>query len=682
MILPSARLLALLFLALPLALPLRSAGPAPEDGATKWLERLASGSATERDRAQRWLGANLALEDYPELAAGARRADAETSRRLIDVLGADGAHLGLVALLLTDREPLLETIGEGAFDELVARWCPGATGTPALASEITDRLAREATFDLVVEPASEALERGIDRLARFGGLGIPLVVDPASASTPFEHRGFSGTALEILKRIVKERRLAITGIGRWEGEQPGPGAWILVSARGGSRSQSGAERLRRWVVGVERGGTDAARCARALGACGWPAALTWLDRRWSERGDEAALEGVLIAGARGRVSRSLRRHGNRLELLAAADRALASGSTEERRRAERIARALAGAGAMSLGGEDRGGEILEGWERLSPRSRWLRLVVAEGQRSSRSDLRDSLLEVIEREPGLPPALRFQALRALAAPPRRPLRSVVPAEIPRLLQWARSTGHSAELIVLFGALRVTPPVAPSSDPPSPLLLAGWWLQLGDAEAFVELLSRRGVLPEPLRDIRAPAEDSWSEHFRRWAHERGPTRLRELVGAALERTRGIDRRRLRALALFGGCLDVGEQRALHESLAEKHPLGPLQLQQLGALCGGPERRAAQEELLLLLGEPPEEPERREALARGLDRAVAALTAARRDRAASELRTKVWALAWKDEHPLKQRLAPPGWPARVAPIVVELASLERELPGSLGP
>lgn len=667
-------------LVLLLALPLSSAGPAPEDGAAEWLGRLASGSATERDRAQRWLGANLELDDYPELAAGARAADAETSRRLVDVLGADGAHLGLVALLLTDREPILKTIGEGAFDELVARWCPGATTTPAGASEITDRLSGEATFDVVVEPASEALERGIDRLARLGGLGVPLVVDPSSASAPLEHRGFSGTALEILKRIVKERRLAITGIGRWKGEHPGPGAWILISARGGSRRQSGAERLRRWVVSVERGGPDAARCARALGASGWSAALTWLDRRWSERGDENALEGVLIAGARGRVSRSLRRHGGRLELLAAADRALASGSPEEWWRAERLGRALARAGLMSLGGEDRGGEILEGWERLSPRSRWLRLVVAEGQRSPRGDLRDSLLEVVEEEPGLPPALRFQALRALAAPPRRPLRSVVPAEIPRLLRWARSTGHAPELIVLFGALRVTPPAVEASDPPPPLLLADWLLQLGDSEAFVELLSRRGVLPEPLRDVRAQAADSWSEHFRRWAHERGPTRLRELVGVALERTQGVDRRRLVALALFGGCLDDREQRALYQSLAEKRPPGPLQLEQLGALCAGPDRRAAQNELLRLLAEPPEEPEQREALARGLDRAVATLTAARRDRAASELRKTVWALAWKDEHPLHERLAPPGWPERVAPIVVELARLERELPGSL--
>jgi len=679
-----------LFLALALlAFPDLPAAPPPaaDQGVGEWLDRLASGSAAERNRAQRWLAANLRLDDYPDLAGSARGADPETARRLVHALGSDDRHLALAVLLFDEPEEEVVAVGEQAFDELVASWCPGAASQPVSRHEVLRALREVPGAELVLRPApvrdggGESVFETLDRLARLGGFGVPLVVAPSLADRRFEHGVLQGTPLDLLADLRVRANLSYAGVGDWSGEAPGEGAWILVTARGGARLDDGGRRLRRWCRMVESGGSQADAAARALGASAWPAALAWLEKRWVSRRDRAALEGVLAAAQRGRIASFLNSVAERRQLIGVADQMLASGTAEGRGLALRIARALARAGAMTLGGEDRSGELFNHWEELSETRRYLRLVIAEGQHSGRSDVRERLLQGVEDPRPAHPALRLQGLRALATLPERPLRSVRPAELERLVEWAISSGHGRELIVLLAGLGVEPPPEPLGGIGAfDLFSAGWYLGRGDDDEFVTLLAQRGAKADPRLDPRLPATSSWSANLARWREERGPDALEKLVARALETIRGEDRERLQALALLGGCLDGPGQKEVYRRIsAELRPSG-IQLELLGALCAGPTLSSAQNDLLRYLASPPGAPDRRRGLVRGLDRAIAVLVAARRDDEASELRTTVWAAAWNEDHPLHESLSLPGWPTRTAPLVIEAARLERDYPAGL--
>ncbi|MFT5151939.1 MAG: hypothetical protein ACI841_001926, partial [Planctomycetota bacterium] len=181
----------------------------------------------------------------------------------------------------------------------------------------------------------------------------------------------------------------------------------------------------------------------ALASCGWPAAMAWMEERWIEERNLAALDGLLEGAARGRVAPSLASEVSlRSVLLFADERAVAGGNREF---VERVARALSAVPPTGADGADLTSVVLEGWQRATPLGRWMRLVIIEGQ----SRQSTSVIEVIRNQLGASEssALQFAALRALAQlgrvePP------VMIAEPDALLRWALMRNQLDELTRLL------------------------------------------------------------------------------------------------------------------------------------------------------------------------------------------------------------------------------------------
>ena len=667
--------------------PVRASAPLPvpvvEDlELRRRIEQLSAASAPERESAQRWLATNLTVADYGLLAASARAADAEAVRRLAGALGADGRHLGLAVLLLAEKEPVLQGLGQAAFDELVVRWCPDAGQRPASRVRVNAQLAKGASRRFVDHARREPAREAFDRLARLGDVSFPVVLSPSAAGLSLELEALDGDSLLLMTALTRGAGLSYSGIGDWSGEEPGAGAWILVTARGGARAESGLERLRRWCLQVQLELAEGADAARALAATEWPAALQWLEARWDARRDPVALEGLLLAAQRGRVSLSLQSAEARSELLARADAALAGGDAAGRRSAERLARALAAAPAMGLGGVDDTPRAFEGWEALSPAARWVRLVMLEGRRSGRSDVQRRLLEIVEEELEAPPELRLQALRALAAAPSLPLRGVRLEDVSELVSYALTHERGDELLELLDVLGVDPATCVVRDGDEQrAFLAHWSLRRGDLEPAVLALTERASLRDPAADLAELGASSWVSELRRWRRMEGRAVLQRVVSEALSRLEGERRAHLTTLALLAGGLDEAGERAAYSELAEPVELTPLRLELLGALGGGELRRSATRDLLALVDAPPEDPKLREALVRALQRALDELRARRRDPEATELQAEVWRRVWSTEHPLQQLLAPPSWPEPGRGVEVRLDLSERALPPGMG-
>ncbi len=660
----------------PEAIPVSIPGASSERGLAHWMRQLGAGGAAEREAAQRWLATHLTTKDYGLFAAEAREADAEARRRLIGALGADGVHLGLVVLLCGERDERLRELGERSFEELATRWCPEVTERPVSRVRVNAAILRGASRQFVDVPRRELARDAFDRLSRLSDLGLPLALTPAAATTLVTSTGAEGRALDALAELVKSGKLSYSGVGDWSGQQPGRGAWILVTPRGGARSQSGVRRLRRWCLQVERGRPEAADAARALAACGWPAAVMWLETRWLQHNDEGALEGVLLAAQRGRVARGLLEPSQAEQLLQRADTALADGGARGRLIASRIARALGARPAIGLGGVDDSMTLFKGWEGLTEASRWVRLVVLERSGSGRGDVQQRLMEIVEAGRGRV-ELRFQALRALCASSRLPLRSVQVDGLPELVAWALERGWEQELLELLDALDVEVGVGDLvASEGLRGFAAHWSLRRGKeaqaARALIEYASAREVAA----DLALAGRGSWIEAMERWRLSEGRVALRRVVAKALAELEGAEQRRLEEMALLAGGLGAERERAVLTRLRAKRGAGwsALEFELLGALSGGAARRAALDDLLAAVVDPPQDAERLAGLVRGLDRAVHELKARRRDSEAKELRTEVWSRTWVEGHPMQELLEPSAWPSATRGVVVRMDLSER--------
>lgn len=637
------------------------------DDASVWLARLSSQSARERDQAQRWLAVNLAPADYPALVRASRAGDAELARRLTEALAADDRHLGLAVLLLSEEEPALGRLGADAFVELVARWCPGAAGPLAPRARVVALLAEESDAVFELAAGEEAAGPALERLSRLSDLSVPLVIDPGLAGrAPRAHPALVHTAPEILSDLTRHQRVALWGVGEWDGERPGAGAWLVVLPRGTER-EGGPSRLARWCVAVERGGEGAGLAARALAASGWPAAMSWLAQRWDARDDPVALDGLLFAAERGRVAPALAPVASRRRLLALADAGLAAGGEAGARRAERIARALARAGGSAAGGEDLAPFFFEGWDELDARRRWLRLVALEGR--GRLDAPQVARVAAAFGGSGPPALRFQALRVLAgltpavAPP-------APGDLGTLEAWARARGLDEVLLDLLAALRLAPEALAGA--PETIVLDALARAAPAAAA-----SRLWIAVEAER-MRDPAARRWLSWLERRVRRDGAAATAALLEPALEDEAGAGEgskpRPLERLALLAGCLSPSRQVALFERLASAGRPGPDELELLGALGAGPRGASARRVLLAELGrEPVAAPE---ILAAAFERAARDLMRALEDRAQAELAGEVWKAVAAPGHPLRERLGPRAWPPPLLPRATRLSELERTL------
>lgn len=659
----------------------------PGDEAQVWLERLSAPSAAERDRAQRWLAVHLVRDDYAALARAAMDGDAELRRRLGDALAADGRHLALGALLLVEEDGVLAALGAKTVDELVSEWCPGAARRRASRGSVITALARLGEHRFEIAAGAVGVPRLVARLARLGDLGIPLVVDPrlegrAERSLP----GWTGTACGLLAELAHADRLSLSGVGDWDGEQPGEGAFVLVGPRGGAR-ETGSDLLRSWCASLQRADERASAAARALAASGWPAALAWLERSWFERDHSAALDGLLLAAGRGRIAPALCLDEGRRRVIAAADEGLVRGDAAGRRRAEEVARALARAGSLSPVGDDLAPLLLEGWDRNDAPRIWVRLTALEGRSVLAPAVLARVVEVGER-PDAAPAMRLAALRVLAGLTRPPEELRLP-DLARLWAWTGERGARGELLDLLEAIGGVDPDDPAVPAPVRFdaLVRG---QLG-AEALA-------LLMESLADHAAPTtRREWVHLLTRRVEREGATRAGRLLepgfGAASDPAGKAPGESpdepsdepwgeaLMGLALEAGSLAPGFEVQLFERLRERNASAAGDLLLLGELGAGPRGSSARDLLLARLEELAPSPDRDlaagEELARALTAAARRLAEVRRDDLLLRLVHAVRVATADPAHPLHRRLAAPAWPPPRLPRATRLSALERVLP-----
>lgn len=647
-----------------------------------WIARLGAADAAQRDRAQRWLAANLGAQDLPAVVRALRGGDAEVQRRLADALGSDDRRLGLAAALFQDPRPAVRAAGQVALEQRLASWCAPCTQRGLDRGQVRRALESSPPTLLRLGASQAAPAILLERLARLGGLGVPLAIDPDVRELgPRAQGGGEGSGFALLESLLSTYGLELEGFGFAEPEVPGPTAWLHVTRTGLGGLATGRELLLGAVARVQQGGAEGPSAARFLAATGWPAALAWLEERWLG-GDDSALEGLLEAAAQGRVVPSLASPPGQRRVLERADASLAAGAAGARELVERSARGLAATGPLGPRGEDLDAPLLTHAATLPPPALWVRLVALEGRRGGSPGVRGALQDLLRR-PDLAPLLRLQAARALAAqaPPRQEGRLAAPAPVGlgELARWAVRTEHGPELAGLAGRLGWDPPAesleAAASDPHLALLLADWRHARGEGALAAELLTRAASRLEQDPLARAQA----LRVLGAWGARDGLSATAQLLEEPLER--GTADGPLARLAARAGLLSAARQRALFEAIGPA-AADPGQLELLGHLAagwGGAEVRAS---LLERLADGAAlDPARAQALVGSLSAAATALARARQDEALASFLREVWRRApTTREHPLAALLAPPGWPPR--PILARdgLDQLERDLGGIL--
>ena len=274
-------------------------------------------------------------------------------------------------------------------------------------------------------------------------------------------------------------------------------------------------------------------------------------------------------------------------------------------RVDAILHALMAAGPLGPHGEDLTQVALERWDDLGPSSRWLRLVVLEGQRAARPEALARVVETIESDaPGEAAAsLRFQALRTLK---EMPLRPGVPPTLGRpgaTWAWAERRATLEELVDLLLALRIELPDA--------------WRALGAAppdatpegrEALLECAlfqalrsgardDRELVRPRFEAFVSRPEEPLVHEERVRerivvWSARGAGGLLAELFDEL--RAGGEPEARVTRRALATGRVGAERQEELLEAAILAPNDDPDGLRMLGALCAGPSRNLARQVL----------------------------------------------------------------------------------------
>ncbi len=447
----------------------------PEDGfrgASEALEALRDPNPRLRQAAGDWLAARLRVDDFAAVAQAVQGGTVEVRARLAAVVGARDAHLGLAAQALVDVDDTVEAWGREALVQLLLRWDRAALDPPMPRRMTPESWTEELRSDLRLELRADTWLAALDRFDRLGRGPVPVVVDASlEAKLPSRAARVGGEVISGPWTAVLHVLTGAGGLGyvvqSWrqiggEGLRSAAGTrpWVRVCRSIDGRGATTAQLVEDWIRGVQReldpAGTVAS--ARALARHGWPAALEWLERRWLERGDEAAMEGVLAAAARGRVVPSLAKRGTVESLWLRVDTALMQGDPGAEAFAARVARALAQAAATDLDGValvDLHCTGVADAKAVSEAGRWARLVVLEGQGLGTPAARAFASGVLFGEAG--PSLRLAALRALLA--CRDVRQVAqPRTLPRerdlFLHGARA-GAGPELPAALAAVGAVP-----------------------------------------------------------------------------------------------------------------------------------------------------------------------------------------------------------------------------------
>ncbi|MEQ1893173.1 MAG: hypothetical protein ABL998_11560, partial [Planctomycetota bacterium] len=281
-------------------------------GADEFHERcaaLSSPEAIERAAAERWLAAHLEPARYSDLLTLARGADAEVRARLVRILAADPRHLELALTLAAEPSSELSELGVDAVRAVVAVLEP-RFGEPARRGQelgtALERLAGSAWPRLLVLAPGRPLGELALELEFTGAIEVGFTLDPALATRV--PRGNTelvvGPWEEALDQLLRAYGFGVEGHGLPKGRAADTEvSGFLRVAPENERPRSGVEHVGEWLLLVARPGDEALRvqAARNLAATGLAPVLSWLGRR-AASGDAAGLEGVLLAGARGRIA--------------------------------------------------------------------------------------------------------------------------------------------------------------------------------------------------------------------------------------------------------------------------------------------------------------------------------------------------------------------------------------------
>ena len=664
--------------ALLLTLPL----PA-EDVATR-LAELAAPSLERRQAAERWLAGNLKLSDLALVADSLQGGSAEIGRRLVTLLGGRDRHLGLAALLATDGHPATRAVGESALLEMIVRWDPGALDAPLAPRTLPDPWTRIVSRSAILGGRDDSLTQLVDRLERLVPGPAPLVIDPTLLTSGYlRPPRASGLPIEgawgdWIRGAARAWRISFE-VHAWrdslDNEGPAASPWIRLCKRGMEGEGNSASHLVSWVRGVLREHDPATNvaCAQALAAVGWPAGLDWLEQRWIESSDQAALQGVLSAAGRGRVVPGLAEAQRVRALLESCDRSLAESKAGCLPRAEALARALAALGPVFRNGQPVSQVLTEGWEQLDSRARWVRLAALEGGHGNRPQAWARAAEVLASD--AEPWLAWQSLRTLLALDRRAggdSRLVLGAASERIA-WARKHGRLGALARWMSALAVVPPNAQTLSE----LLPGRDLDLFLFDVFVHdqkwsLALKR--LPSLL--ARDTDLDRVADRMRSWW---GAGEI-DLVQGSLARAAsapGIDPARITRLALRAGHLQPQAVRSELERIATLEVLTEGDAADLGELCahdqlGWRARDALLERLALDSQGNPTTPV--DIMVVALRRAWLAMSRTRLDLEAEALMRTVREREAHGRHPASDVLFDGTWPPSVS---AEMRDLRDEDP-----
>jgi hypothetical protein len=678
-----------------------------EKSIDQWLADLSAPRAVDRSRAQRALAARLEERDLERVRASARAGSAEVRRRLESALASSDRHLDLAVDLSRDAAGEVSEIGRDALREMLARWSPGYSDPPVDRGEVRAKLREKSERILAIDPEPGDLAIVLDALARAAEGAPPLVLDPSIAAS--ESRAFrSNSDLEgPFERVLDgfARAYGVGFVGFAFDAELGDAArpWILVTTRADDGGGSAVDRITGWLADVASGGERAsgaapspaevvkrAASARALAALDWPAALDWLEERWRESRDPAALAGVLLAAGRGRVAPSLADPSIQETLWNEMDAALRRKDPLGDQRAEEIARALAAVGSS---GEDLAPRAL-GKPSLDARETWMRLVVLESAKSSSplvlpfvdgrlTRAADASAPLAEREP-----LRFQALRTRAACARG---AALTAELPdarSLLEWAAAKGRLDELVRCLAVSSVPLPREwhdanrwPSewwSDDRAELraALVAWSLEVsepgatsargGDANprgAESELattLASRALSPEFVEQLARRL----SSAVRDGERERVESFLAAARRALPSESEALDRLEI----LSGRDRPEAEDRVLAAETSQSRS----DLLCLGAMAAGARGEKAREALLKSIQGKPSPSD----LVAALDRAIFDLRAARLEKEERAFVAGVRDAARSADPKVRALLRADAWPVPQRSVVVRVSELDRHL------
>lgn len=657
------------------------------------LARLESDSGAERADAERWLSANLDARDFALVAEATTRGSLEARARLVHALGSDQRHFDLALLLSLDREPGVRRMGREALERQAGSWFGPAVisgqarSDAALELELYGRFAGRFS----VRPLEHDLDELLDLLARLapparatalrdGGLALAvdsvLYADPPdSALRAASQALLEGSFDELLFDALEGRGVRMQGFGF-----DGPHPWLCVLHAPDAGDATALEHIWRWCreVGEYGDRPRGAGAARALAACGWPAPLAWLERRWLATRDRNALAGLLTAASRGRVVGSLCTGAMVGELVALADAACAGASSSDARWSREIARGLARVPRIGRDKEDLTQVVLAGWSEASEPGRTWRANVIAGMGRADERWRSQVREQLVRSgSSLAPVTRLACLRALAA-----------TEVAAVVEpWSVAADRALfELIVRDRAQAQFLAQAQlcGARPPA-AWRDGSEVDLGGAREHALAVLWMGVRDEDLDDAVELARLRWSAEG--WPVELGDelaarvalgdTRRVEALCARLE-SAAKDDPRAELVALFAGVLPAERCKARLSSLLSIASPADADLPEIAAALTadvGDELTERAVKVLLARVTNSFKPVRRDdgAWIAACERATRNLLVRGETSYAALLVREIKAVLSTHEHPLRKPLRENRWPRPTGPEPESLEALD---------